>query len=279
MTASTLIRGSLSARSTGGETDYAVLVPAAARPGEPVPLILHLHGAMSSAASLEEAKEAYDRAWADGDLPPAVVACPSTPTLGGFYIDHARGAAWETFVAEEFPDHLDHRFALCGTRGLIGFSMGGYGALKLAFRNAESWAAVAALCPTIFPAETSSAVPETNRPSILGELNRAMGEDAETYRRNTVYGALRANRDALRRSGQRIYFDCGTANEFHLHDGAAYLHRVLTELEIPHEFRSVAGARHADEQMPFRRAEAIRFLGRALAGDLITAPPGTSGSC
>jgi S-formylglutathione hydrolase len=262
---SELIRGSLSANAIGRETDYAVLVPAARRPGQPMPLILHLHGAMSSAASLEDAKETYDRAWASGALPPAVVACPSTPTLGGFYMDYEHGAAWETFVGEDFPDHLGHRFALSGTRAVIGFSMGGYGALKLAFRKVETYAAVAALCPTIFPAEVSAMVPEKNRPSILGELNRAMGEDEETYRRNTVYGPLRANRQALRRSGQRIYFDCGTADEFHLHDGAAYLHAVLTDLDIPHEFRSVTGAGHADEQMPFRRAEAIRFLGRAFA--------------
>jgi S-formylglutathione hydrolase len=264
MSQSTFITESVAARSTGVDVDYAVLVPTHTPPGQSLPLILHLHGAMSSAASLHDAKEAYDSAWASGALPPALVACASTPTMGGFYVDHAGGPAWGTFVGEEFPEHLGRCFDLSGMRVVIGFSMGGYGALKIVFGAPDRYAAVAALCPTIFPAETASAVPEVNRPAILNDLNRAMGEDERTYSRNSVYGRLRANRSIIQRSGMRIYFDCGTADEFSLHDGAAYLHEVLEQFDIPHDFRSVAGAGHADEQMPVRRAEAIRVLGDAL---------------
>ena len=94
------------------------------------------------------------------ELPPALVAWASTPTPGGFCMDIAGGPAWETFVGVEFAEHLDQRYELNGTRAAFGFSRGGYGALKLAFRGPDSYAAVAALCPVIFPAETSAAVPE-----------------------------------------------------------------------------------------------------------------------
>lgn len=265
--ASTLLEGAFTARSTASSVEYRVLLPAHARPAERLPLILHLHGAMSSAArSLEGAKPIYDAAWSRGDLPRAMVACVSTPTVGGFYIDQAgSGPCWETLVATEFPDIVARRFDVGERRAVIGSSMGGYGALKLAFRDPERYAAVAALCPAIFPAEAAADVPERNRPSVLGELNRAMGGDETAYRRNSVYGILRANVDRIRAAGMGVFFDCGDADEFGLHDGAAFLHGLLKECAVPHEFRSVAGARHADAAADRRLADALAFVGRRLA--------------
>jgi S-formylglutathione hydrolase len=233
--------------------------------GERLPLVLHLHGAMSSAAkSLETAQPIYDAAWSRGELPPAIVACASTPTIGGFYIDQANGPRWETVVASELPAIVAERFAVSDLRTVIGSSMGGYGALKLAFREPERYAAVAALSPAIFPAESAAAVPPRNLPSVLGELHRAMGDDEAIYRRNSVYGILRSNLDRIRASGIGVYLDCGDADEFGLHDGAVFLDRLLTELDVPHEFRSVAGAGHVDAAAGRRMAEAIAFVGRAL---------------
>lgn len=262
---STLLAGRFAARSTGSSVDYRVLIPANLRPGERPPLILQLHGAMSSAArSLEAAKPIYDAAWNRGELPRAVVACATTPTVGGFYIDQPDGPRWETLVASELPSVVAERFDIGDVRAVIGSSMGGYGALKLAFREPERYAAVAALSPAVFPAETAAAVQPRHVPSVLGELHRAMGEDEATYRRNSVYGIVRANLDRIRAAGMGVYVDCGDADEFGLHDGAVFLHRLLTECAVPHEFRSVAGAGHADAAASRRLADAVAFLGRRI---------------
>ena len=259
------------AETVGARVEYKTLAPDGVRAGAPLPLVLHLHGAMSSSASLAAAEPAYAAAWAQGVLPPAVVACASTPTLGGFYMDYPGGPQWETLLADELPRRLAGQYSLMGhslmgKAALIGFSMGGYGALKLALRRPEAFAAVAALCPVIFPADAAADVPARNRPSILGDLNAAMGADAETYSRNCVPALLSRNADAVRAADLRIFLDCGDADEFHLHDGAVYLHERLKALAIAHVFRSVSGARHADEQAPARQDAAIRFLGEALKG-------------
>lgn len=261
---SQLIAASFDAKSTGTSVECRILAPSDRGEGERLPLILHLHGAMSSAASLEAAKDAYDLAWSSGILPRAVVACASTPTLGAFYIDGGEGRNWETLVGTEFPAWLAEQFALSNTRVAIGYSLGGYAALKLAFRHPETYRAVAALCPVIFPGETPSSVPERNRPSILNDLNIAMGTDEARYNSNSVYGIARSHHDAIKRSGQRIQFDCGDADEFNLHDGATYLTHVLSELGVPHHFESVRGAAHFDAAAPTRQAKAIAFLGEAL---------------
>ncbi len=262
---SELITDAFDARSTGKRVEYRLLAPSDRRPDERLPLVLHLHGAMSSSKSLEEAKSAYDLAWSRGELPRAAIACASADTLGGFYIDHPGGPSWEKLVAEELPAVVAEKVALDGRRAAIGFSMGGYGALKIAFRNPERYVAVAALCPVIFPGETPSTVPEANRPSILGELHRAMGEDDARYADNSVYGLARRNVDRIRNARLAVFVDCGENDEFKLHDGAVYLHGVLGELGIEYEFHSIPGAGHADAAAVKRQADAIRFLGRALA--------------
>jgi S-formylglutathione hydrolase len=179
-------------------------------------------------------------------------------------MDQPDGPRWETLVASEFPEVVAQRFTIGDVRAVIGSSMGGYGALKIVFREPERYAAVAALCPVIFPGETPAAVPERNLPAVLGDLHRAMGADEATYRRNSVYGIVRSNVDRIRAAGVGVFFDCGDADEFGLHDGAAFLHRVLTECAVPHEFHSVAGARHADAAANRRLAHAIAFVGHQL---------------
>ena len=265
-----LVTESFLASSTGTEVEYKILVPNAIRAGQALPLILHFHGALSSAKSLEAAIPAYDLAWKKGELPPAIVACASTPTLGGFYIDHVGGPSWESLVSLDLPRHLANRYALLPQWAAIGASMGGYGALKVALRRPSNCVAVAALSPAIFPAETSERVPRRNLSSVLNDLNLAMGTDIATYASNSVYGILRNNLVSLSKVAPKIFIDCGEKDEFNLHDGAVYLHEALDRLSIPHTFKSIPGACHADEHTSARQETAIRFLGNALRAALLT---------
>lgn len=249
--------------TTGTDVEYRTLAPAVL-PDGPLPLILHLHGAMSSSASLDAARSAYEAAWASGRLPPAIVACASTPTQGGFYIDYPEGARWQSLVVDELPRRLAGRYRLAPKTALMGFSMGGYGGLSAAFRQPERFLAVAALCPVIFPAETAEAVPPRNRPSVLNDLNEAMGNDAATYAGNCVHSLARKNAAAIRTENLQIFIDCGQKDEFHLHDGAVYLHQLLDDLTISHTFRSVPDAGHADAQAAARQDAAIGFIGDVL---------------
>lgn len=263
--ASHLLEGSYSSRAAGADVDFRVLLPADRTDDEPLPLVLHLHGAMSSSASLEVARPIYDDLRARGDLPRAIVACPSTPTEGGFYLDWAGAGRWATLIADEFPAYIADRYGpVTGRRVVFGSSMGGYGALKLAFSRPRDWAAVAALSPAIFPGETPADVDVDHLPSVLRDLHEAIGRDLDRYRTNCVPALARANRAAIVDVGLPIRFDCGAADEFRLYDGATYLDRVLTSLGIDHEFGLVEGAGHIGPEVPGRTAQALRFLGVVL---------------
>ncbi|WP_157549673.1 alpha/beta hydrolase [Nonomuraea candida] len=263
-----IVKEHFAAASVGQEVEFQVLVPADRQEEERLPLVLHLHGAMSSSKSLELARPFYDDLLQRGEFPRAVIACPSTPTAGGFYLDWPGGAAWETLISDEFPEHLAKTYGPFTATALIGASMGGFGGLNVAFGAPERFAAVAAISPAVFPGETPHDVPEKNIPSVLGELHRAMGRgtgDAAAYTRNSVYGRARANAERIRRAALPILVDCGAADEYFLYDGAAYLHDVLKELAIPHEFRLVEGAGHVGPAAETRTRDAIRFLGGALS--------------
>ncbi|MFD0558858.1 S-formylglutathione hydrolase [Stackebrandtia endophytica] len=248
--------------------DYRVLLPTDWDAAERLPLVLHLHGAMSSSASLELAAPHYEELYQRGEFPRSIVACASTPTVGGFYLNRPTGDSWESLIGEEFPEHLAATFGRAEATALIGASMGGYGALKAAFADPQRYAAVAAISPAVFPGEHPDEVPASNIPSVLGDLHRAMSHgtgEASVYLANSVHGRARAHADDIREASLPVLIDCGAADEFGLHEGADYLHRVLDELAIDHEFRLVEGAGHLGPAAESRTKEAIRFIGTALA--------------
>lgn len=76
-------QGSYESAAAGGPVEYRVLTPPGWTGGERLPLMLVLHGANSSAATLEAQLPLYEQGWADGTLPPVLAACASTPTAAG----------------------------------------------------------------------------------------------------------------------------------------------------------------------------------------------------
>lgn len=71
------------------------------------------------------------------------------PAVGrSFYADEAHGHAYWTFVSEELPEVVRAFFGLSqepASTYVAGLSMGGYGALKLALRHPERFAAAASM--------------------------------------------------------------------------------------------------------------------------------------
>ena len=246
--------------------EYRAITPGGRDGAAGLPLLLVLHGANSSAAILDDQLEVYGSLWSAGAFPEVVVACASTPTAGGFYIDRP-GAPWETAVARDFPRHLSERFgADPGRLLLLGSSMGGYGALKIAFADPGRFTAVAALQPAVFPGETMADVRPRNTLGVLAQLHAAMAGgagDKDAYDREHVTARLRRNAGAIR--GLPILIDCGDCDSFFMHDGAEYLHRVLWDLDVSHDYRLVRGADHVGPSRVPRERAARDFLAAALA--------------
>jgi len=155
---SSLLVGALpTALVPGQQVEYAILLPPHHRgsddDGDSYPLLLTLHGLKGSRDGLVKQHEHgdWDARFAAGICPQMVIASIS----GGdnYYMDfYDKSAMWETFLVEEFIPFLI-RTCNCGAtrelRYLMGGSMGGHGALKLAFRHPDKFAAVAVFEPAI----------------------------------------------------------------------------------------------------------------------------------
>ena len=217
-----------------------------------LPLVLLLHGAGSSSETLARQAQAWSDDWAAGRVPACVVACASTPTIGGFYI-----GPWERFIADTLPRFVGERHGVDLDRvALTGASMGGYGALKLAFARPERYRAVAAIAPVLFPGDSADDVPDRNKASVLSELHAAMVQSG--WEEEHVVTRLRRNVERLRELP--IYVECGGADAFHLHDGAEHLHRALWDLGLPHEYRILLGVDLVGPETADREAAARGFI-------------------
>ncbi len=82
-----------------------------------------------------------------------VILAPS----GGhsFYLNSENGKVrYEDFLIKEFMPQMEKKYRAEGTRatrGITGISMGGYGALRLAFKYPAQFAAVSAQMPALMP--------------------------------------------------------------------------------------------------------------------------------
>jgi S-formylglutathione hydrolase len=252
---------------------------------EPFPLLLLLHGGKSSHKELATWKGTLDDLWAHGKLPKMVVAMPSTgkATIEGRteYMDFKDGSEkWYSFVVGPFLDHMRREYNVSreGKRTVVGgVSMGGLGALRVGLRNPGKFAALAAWEPGIMPAIHWKDVKPRNRFVYSDQfLEKVYGRpfDATFWEGNNPAGIVKANAEKIRTSGLQIYIECGDEDYLNLHEGTEFLHRVLWECGIPHEYHLVRGADHLGRTLERRTGEGLQFLGRSLCPEGEDRDPG-----
>ena len=230
-------------------------------------LIIWLHGGDQDSSYLDrELKPVLEKFWAKNDLSSLIVAVPSARR--SFYMDYKDGSEkWETFIMEELIPHLREKYRLkTEAKTLIGgYSMGGMGSLRMAFKYPEKFGAIAAIAPAIEPAYQFMKVKSIDRKYRSDEIyEEKFGNpiDHKYWRINHPPSIARQNADLIKSSGLRIYFEVGGDDELGLDRGAYFLHRTLLKNEVSHEYRRVLAAGHSDGTLNARLADAFAFLKR-----------------
>jgi S-formylglutathione hydrolase len=245
---------------------YAVLLPPGYSRLGPLPLCLMLMGGGGSRQNLEESRTLFEKWWGDGSVPPMVLATPSAGM--SYYHDLAdRSVRWEAFLADDFLRHLRSRFDLRSDprwTAITGISMGGYGALKIAFARPKQFAAVAAMQPILEPAFKDADVGLRNRiHHASGGPKELIGpqRDAAIVEANNPVNRARSNAHAIRGSGLAIYLDVGDQDFVNAHDGTEFLHRVLWDLDVSHEYHLVRGGDHGGPTLLPRMRAMFEWVG------------------
>jgi S-formylglutathione hydrolase len=262
--AGSLTTGTLATSLVPSPAKYTVLTPPG-RATAGLPLLLLLHGGDGDNGFLGVMRPAIEAAWAAGELPPCLVATPDADR--SLYLDYRDGSQkWETFIVAELIPHLRGAYGLASGPDktvVSGISMGGLGSLRLGLKHPDVFGGLAALEAGIEPALRFADVRVRNafqrgRPFLEARYGRPV--DEAFWQANNPANIALARRDAILASGLQIYLEVGDADMFHLDEGVEFMHRVLWDQAIPHEYRQVHGADHLGRTLPGRLRDGLRFL-------------------
>jgi enterochelin esterase-like enzyme/predicted GH43/DUF377 family glycosyl hydrolase len=233
---------------------YSVLLPPGYVSGDGTyPLLFWLHGGSGHDGFLEGTARIFKRMWAEGALSELVVVIPHAARYPANYLDFQDGSQrWESFITRELLDHVRDKYRVSKDRSgtfIGGISMGGYGSLKMGLKHLDTFGAIVAFEPMIEPTFES----EEGNPV-----------DKAFWAANNPATIVRDNADAVRSSGIKIYIEVGSEDVFEFHRGTSFLHRVLYEREIRHEYRYVYGADHVGATLPGRYRDGLAFLNRVI---------------
>jgi len=244
-------------KSLDGPSVYGVYLPEGyddeANADRRYPLIIWLHGMFEDHMRfhVRGGTAVLDQLIGSGDLPELILVT-AEGGIRSFYINGVKSGAYEDLITKDLLPHIESTYRVQpgpDHRALLGVSMGGYGALKIAFKNPRLFGAVGAHSAALMPrdpGELDQRFPWLKRwgggQKALGEIfgdpiDRQMwdAENVLTIADGLEPGSL---------SGLKIYMDCGDEDRYGFEVPNLELHEVLEARKVPHTWRLVAGGNH-----------------------------------
>jgi S-formylglutathione hydrolase FrmB len=259
-----------SASLGGQKVRCAVSLPASydADKARRYPLVVFLHGLNNSERDWEaEGMQArLEELRAAGKVGDFVVAAPFG--ANSFYLNAKGGAAYEDAIVKDFIPFVERQYRAGGkpaARVIEGLSMGGYGALLIAFKHPEMFAGVAAHSAALFdglpqaPAAAATDRLASFRYALAAKLFGAP-PDEDYFRANSPLHLARQNAGRLKRL--KIYFDVGDADRYNFQPGNRQLDAALSEAGVKHEFHLAPGP-HGWAFLAARAEPAMTFVWNA----------------
>ena len=181
---------------------------------------------------------------------------------------------YETYIVKDVIGDVDAHYHTNATRegrGIAGLSMGGLGALELSMRHPDVFAAAASHSGVDSLLYEGPHPFEPGKTKILADASikmwgAAIGELGAWVR--GIYGPDAANWHAydpatlvtkVEAGKPALYLDCGTEDDFALHDGMQYIHELLVARKIEHAYY-IGPGRHDFGFWAPREVESLKFL-------------------
>ena len=263
----------------GGEIAYSLYLPDGIVEGERLPTLYLLHGYNGGQREWLKGgrlEALLDRLIGEGSLPPLIAVMPQ----GGksWYVDSAAFGGpgdYETAIVRDLMAEVERRFPSAGERalrGIAGNSMGGFGALRLAFRHNDLFSAVVGLSPGIYKHDGRSwaqGLPSEWNQKREQWFPRTTGEtfDKATYVAQSPFADV--ERVAVMPEPPRILLMVGDDDYFRLYEGTIELFLDLRDAEVAAELRVGDGA-HDWKYWRRTLPEALRFLAAEWPGSAET---------
>lgn len=206
------------------------------------PVVYYLHGLGDNEQSLINAGgwNMYDDLLSQKKVDEFLIVTPYG--YQSFFINSRDGKfRYEDFFLREFMPQIEKKYRIKPGRashGIMGISMGGFGALHYAFKYPQKFAAVSthmAALMDVLP-KNIGATPEGK---MMGTIFGSPIDEAYYQANNPMRLARAAPLASLR--SMKIYFDVGDHDHYGFNVGNAELDRILKARKVPHEFHIYPG--------------------------------------
>jgi putative tributyrin esterase len=258
----------------GNQVRYGLYLPPsyASSPAKKYPVLYFLHGLNENEtrwAVRGMTDVMLDRMVAEGKIGEFIVAIPFGAI--SFYTNSRDGKEkWEDMIMTEFIPMIESTYRVNAsrtTRGISGISMGGYGALKIAMKHPEMFGAVSAHSAVLIQ-DLAAIQSIPGRPGRMVQMTAlfdkiyGINQDLTYWEANNP---MTLAKDRSKWNGLKIYFDCGTEDEYGFFVGAKQLDELLTKASYPHEAHLYPG-NHGWDYAVQHTAESLLFHWKAFSG-------------
>ena len=265
---------SFDSKVLGNPIRYGLYLPPSysTSPAKKYPVLYFLHGLNENEtrwAVRGMGDVMLDRMVAEGKIGEFIVAIPFGAI--SFYTNTRDGSQkWEDMIVSEFIPMIESTYrvnASRATRGISGISMGGYGALKIAMKHPDLFGSVSAHSAVLI--QDLAAVQSI--PGRPGRMQQMTGLFDRIYGINQDLTYWEANnpmtlaKDRSKWNGLKLYFDCGTEDEYGFFVGTKQLDELLTKASYPHEAHLYPG-NHGWDYAVQHAATSMLFHWKAFSG-------------
>jgi S-formylglutathione hydrolase FrmB len=240
---------SLPSRILGRSVPYCVILPPSYGRDATLryPVLYYFHGLGENEQMFVRSGgfDLVEELWEGHQIGDFIIASPAG--YASFFMNsHDASLRYEDFFLQEFMPAIEKRYRIAArreTRGIGGISMGGYGALRMAFLHPQLFGAVSAHSAAMMerlPDVSVGNSPEAGRLRILGNVFGSPPDRAFWDRNDPLHIARTAEF-----AGMKIYFDCGAQDDYGFEAGAQALHDALASRRLAHEFHIYPGGHNA----------------------------------
>ena len=262
---------SYASKVLGRDLKYGVYLPPsyATSPAKKYPVLYFLHGLFEDEtrwSSRGQTDQIMNRMIAEGKIGEFIVAIPYGGT--SFYTNTRDGSEkWEDAIVTEFIPMIESNYrvnATRTTRGISGTSMGGYGALKIAMKHPDMFGSASAHSAVLLQDLSAAKVSAGRLARFQALFNRIYGIDQDlTYWE--ANNPMTLAKDTKKLNGLKLYFDCGTEDDYGFDVGARQLDEMLTKAGYAHESHLYPG-RHGWDYAMLHTNESLLFHWKVFSG-------------
>ena len=239
---------SLQSAALGKELKFAVQFPPSYQsdPKRRYPVLYFLHGMFGNEGEFlrRGVAAAVSKLREEGAIGEFIIVAPAGEN--SFYLNAKNGVRYEDAIIQDLIPYVEKTYRVIGTRdarAIQGISMGGWGALLLAFKHPEMFSTVTTHSAALFTELPHPSGDDRRSQFMLRLIGNIFGTppDEEFFKTvNPVYIAD-ANAAAIKKSGIKIYFDCGEQDRYGFQESNKAFDERLTKLGIAHEFHLFPG--------------------------------------